>query len=199
MSAALISIIGPLAVGKTTLAELLCADLPAELIREDYRGNPFLAQSYAGDAAARLPGQLCFLVSRVRQLAVTTWPEEGLFVSDYGYCQDRIFARARLGIEEYKLYEQLARPLARVVHRPDLLIHLDAGSQTLLRRIAERGRDFERVMDGHFLDSMRAEYAKAAADALCPVIEFDCEAADFRVGAVRAALVADIRAKLGGR
>ncbi|HUT60368.1 MAG TPA: deoxynucleoside kinase [Phycisphaerae bacterium] len=199
MSAALISIIGPPAVGKTTLAELLCADLPAELIREDYRGNPFLEQSYAGGAAARLPGQLCFLVSRVRQLAVTTWPEAGLFVSDYGYCQDRVFARARLGIEDYKLYEQLAWPLARVVHPPDVLVHLDAASQTLLRRIAERGRDFERVMDAEFLDSMRAEYARAAADALCPVIEFDCEAADFRDGAVRAALAADIRAKLSGR
>jgi len=46
---------------------------------------------------------------------------------------------------------------------------------------------------------MRAEYARAAADALCPVIEFDCEAADFRDGAVRAALAADIRAKLSGR
>ena len=68
MSAALISIIGPPAVGKTTLAALLAAKLPAELIREDYAGNPFLADSYAGSEQARLPGQLYFLLSRVGQL-----------------------------------------------------------------------------------------------------------------------------------
>ena len=198
MSAALISIIGPPAVGKTTLAELLCGDLPAELIREDYSGNPFLAQSYAGEAAARMPGQLCFLISRVTQLAVTTWPQAGVFVSDYGYCQDRIFARARLGSEELKLYERLARPLARVVHAPDVLIYLDASAGTLLRRIAERGRNFEQVMDERFIESMRAEYSKAGADAMCPVIEFDCEATDFRQAAVLLELVRQVRQAMDG-
>ena len=45
MAATLISIIGPPASGKTTLAESLCADLEAELVREDYAGNAFLADS----------------------------------------------------------------------------------------------------------------------------------------------------------
>ncbi|RKY23662.1 MAG: deoxynucleoside kinase, partial [Planctomycetota bacterium] len=41
MAAKLISIIGPVAVGKTTLAECLAAQLPAEILYEDYAGNPF--------------------------------------------------------------------------------------------------------------------------------------------------------------
>ena len=197
MSAALVSIIGPPAVGKSTLAELLCRELPARLIREDWQGNPFLAASYAGDASTRLPGQMYFLLSRVSQLAETTWPEEGIFVSDYGFCQDRIFARERLGRDELDAYEEVAHRLARVVHPPDVLIHLDAGPATLLARLALRGRDFERVMDEEFLAEMRAEYGRAAMEALCPVIEFDCDAADFREAPIRADLVAKVKKELG--
>ena len=67
----------------------------------------------------------------------------------------------------------------------------------LLARLAARGRDFERVMDKEFLAAMRAEYAKAAVEARCPVIEFDCEVADFREPSVRAGLVARLRDGVG--
>jgi len=197
VSAALVSIIGPPAVGKTTLAALLCEDLPATLIREDWQGNPFLAESYAGEPAARLPGQMYFLLSRVAQLAAHTWPEEGLFVSDYGFCQDRVFARQRLGREEFAAYDAVARRLERVVRPPDVLVHLDAAPATLLARLAARGRDFERVMDEEFLSAMRAEYGRAAMEARCPVLPFDCDAADFREPSVRRALVARIQEALG--
>jgi deoxyadenosine/deoxycytidine kinase len=197
MSAALVSIIGPPAVGKTTLAELLCQDLPAQFIREDWEGNPFLPASYAGDASTRLPGQMYFLLSRVRQLAATTWPEEGTFVSDYGFCQDRIFARQRLGRDELADYDAVARRLGRVVQPASVLILLDAQPATLLARLAARARDFERVMDEEFLESMRSQYARASMEALCPVIDFDCDAKDFREPPVRAELVARIRKELG--
>ena len=96
MSAKLVSIIGPVASGKTLLAEKLSAELPAGLIREDYAGNPFLADSWAGQDDKLLAGQLYFLMSRVKQLALSAWPDDGTFVSDYGFCQDRIFAEIRL-------------------------------------------------------------------------------------------------------
>jgi deoxyadenosine/deoxycytidine kinase len=197
VSAALVSIIGPPAVGKTTLAALLCEDLPATLIREDWQGNPFLAASWAGDAAARLPGQMYFLLSRVAQLAAHTWPEAGVFISDYGFCQDRVFARRRLGAEDFAAYDAVARRLERVVRPPDVLIHLDAAPRTLLARLAARGRDFERVMDEEFLSAMRDAYARAAAEARCPVIAFDCDEADFREPPVRQTLVAGLRKALG--
>jgi deoxyguanosine kinase len=196
MSATLIGIIGPPAVGKTTLAELLAAELPAQLLREDWEGNPFLAASYAGDASTRLPGQMYFLLSRVKQLAAAAWPEEGVFVSDYGFCQDRIFARERLGRDEFDAYDAVARRLVRVVQPADLLIHLDARTTTLMGRLASRGRDFERVMDEEFLDDMRGEYSRASLEALCPVIEFDCDVADFRQRSVLADLAARIRKEL---
>jgi deoxyguanosine kinase len=197
MSAKLISIIGPPAVGKTTLAGLLCRELPAEMIREDWDGNPFLAESYDGAAMARLPGQIYFLMSRVTQLAQAAWPDSGIFVSDYGFCQDRIFAQVRLDQADYELYDPLARRLEELVHPPDLLVRLDAEQATLAGRIAYRGRAFEHVMDGPFLSCMRTAYVQAQLEARCPVVEFNCDATDFRESEVLESLVQQIRRTVG--
>ena len=196
MPAKLISVIGPPAVGKTTLAEHLAADLPADLICEDWAGNPFLAESYAGDERARLPGELYFLISRAGQLLRLSWPGDGLRVSDYGFCQDRIFAGVRLNGRDMELYDRLAARLEPLVCPPDVLVYLDAGERTLRERIARRGRDFERVMDGAFLAAMRRAYRAAAAGAACPVLRVDCDAVDVGGAAARADLVRRVRESL---
>jgi len=193
VSARLVSIIGPPAVGKTTLAELLSGKLPAEMIREDYAGNPFLAESYVGDDSARLPSQLYFLFSRVRQLAEVNWPKEGLFVSDYGFCQDRVFAACRLLGKDMPTYDELSRMAEETVHPPDVMIHLDAAEATLLERIRLRGRPFEAAMTAEFLRAMRNRYNGAAAAAGCPVIELDCDAVDFRDEGRAEEIAAEIR------
>jgi len=192
----LISIVGPPASGKTTLAEHLAAEMPAELIREDYEGNPFLADSYTGPHEARLPAQLFYLLSRVDQLSVASWPAGGLFVSDYGFCQDRLYARERLSADEMRVYDPVHDRLARLVRPPDVLVLLDASEQTLLSRIAERGRDFERAMTADFLSSMRRAYNEAAACAACPVLRVCCDEVDLRQQAERSRLIEEVRQKL---
>jgi len=196
LSAKLISVIGPPASGKTTLAEHLAAELPAGMIREDYEGNPFLADSYVGPDEARLPAQLWYLLSRVRQLSAASWPADGLLVSDYGFCQDRIYALARLSAEEIGAYEAVHERLARRVHGPELLIALDASPQTLLDRIARRGRDFEKVMTADFLSAMRRAYNGVVASASCGVLTVNCDEVDFHQAGCRARLIEEIRRKL---
>ncbi len=176
----LISIIGPVAVGKTTLAVALAGLLPAKLICEDYVGNPFLAESYIGSDKTRLPSQLYFLLSRVGQLSGGNFSEQGLAVSDYGFCQDSIYARIRLSATDFELYRTVSGRLSDLVHRPDVLIFLDATVDTLCERIAHRGRDYEAAMTPEFHQSMRAAHAEAADRADCPVIRIDCDAVDIR-------------------
>ncbi len=196
MKAALVSIIGPPAVGKTTLAERLAEALPAGLIREDYRGNPFLVEAYAGSAEARLPAQLYFLVSRAGQLSSAACQDEPK-VSDYGFCQDRIYAGALLGEHEFRLYDKLARRVERMVHPPDLLVHLDCSEPELLRRIERRGRDFERSMTRDFLARMRTAYNEFVSGSSRPVINIGAESADVRDAAMAAELAGRIRKMLG--
>ena len=198
MTAKLVSIIGPPAAGKTTLAECLSAELPAELVREDYAGNPFLSDSYVGDDEARLPSQVYFLMSRARQLAISAWPGDGLVVTDYGYCQDRIFARERLDENDFAAYCRVADRVDPLVHAPNVVISLDASVATLTGRIAERGRPFETAMTPRFLTAMREAYDAAAQAMPCPVVHVDCDAVDLRDPSWRAGLVGRIGGELSG-
>ncbi len=195
MSCALVSVIGPPAVGKTTLAEHLAAELPAEMIREDYAGNPFLADGYGGVAQARLPSQLYFLMSRVGQLSLLGWPERGVRVTDYGFCQDGIFARVTLSQADWTTYEHAAVRLGQLVKPPDVLIHLDADEATLLSRIAVRGRAHERFITAEFLTALRQAYAQAADQASCAVLRLN-GATDLREFASRAPLIEQVRSAL---
>lgn len=192
----MISIIGPPAVGKTTLAEILARKLPAELIREDYAGNPFLADSYHDLPGAALPAQLYFLISRVRQLSLSGRAPDGLFVSDYGFLQDRLYARMRLDAGDFALYRPVLRRVEPLIHRPDLLIHLDAGEAALLSRIRRRGREFENTMTAEFLRDVRNACDKGVADAACPVVRVDCETTDIRRQDALAKLTAEIGQRL---
>ncbi|MCL2701209.1 MAG: deoxynucleoside kinase [Phycisphaerae bacterium] len=196
MSAKLISIIGPPGCGKTTLATNLARVLGGRFIREPFASNPFLADAYGGQADARLPAQLYFLLSRAGQLARTVWPAEGLCVSDYGFCQDRLFAETTLAAEELALYEPIRERLAVCIHPPELLILLDAPEAELLRRIAARGREFEKVMTADFLGDMRARYRRVADAAACSVLRVDNHAVDLRNPAELATLAADVRRTL---
>ena len=196
LDAKLVSIIGPPAVGKTTLAEILAAELPAQIIYEDYAGNPFLADSYLGKAEAKLPAQLYCLMSRAGQLSALSWPREGVRVSDYGFCQDRIYATMQLAESEMKLYDRLARRLEKLLKQPDLAIHLDAGEDALLERIARRGRDFEKTFTREFLASMRRAYNEVEKLLPCGTVRVNCDEVDFRSRSALASLVADVRGQL---
>lgn len=180
MSSALVSIMGPPASGKTTLAENLAGLLPARIIREDYTGNPFLADSYTHNGRAKLPGQLYFLLSRVNQLSRRELSSAGLCVSDYAFCQDAIFASLRLSESDMQAYSAVAERVAQSVRSPDVIIWLRAPVKLLLERIAARARDYEKAMSAEFLDEISKQYAIASDNMDCSVIELDSESVNVR-------------------
>ncbi len=196
MSASLISIIGPPAVGKTTLARHLARDMGGALICEDFEGNPFLADSYLGRREACLPAQLFFLLSRVNQLSSANWPAKGLVVSDYGFCQDRIYASAKLSDQEMAIYRGVAGRLEGLVRPADMIVHLDAPEAVLELRISDRGREYEKAMTPEFLHEMRMAYNDVDRTVDCPVIRVDTDAADLRDAEARGELIAQIRNRM---
>ncbi len=193
MSARLISIIGPPASGKTTLAELLAGDLPAEVIHEDYAGNPFLAESYLGREEFALQSQLYFLFSRLSQLNLQLWPAEGTYVSDYGFCQDAVYAGVNLCRTDLAVYRRFAAGTDRMVKAPDVFISLAGSEDMLLGRIAQRGREHERVFTREFLAGLGRAYDDVLASATCPVIEVDVGAVDITSDADLAKLLGRVR------
>jgi deoxyguanosine kinase len=196
LTATLVSIIGPPASGKTTLARYMAEALGAQLVFEDFESNPFLADSYTGCDSAALPAQLYFLLSRVAQLNERHWPGEGLVVSDYGFCQDQLYASCKLDEGEYRFYFELADWLGEQVIPPSLVISLDASIATLQKRIGDRGRRYETGMDEAFLTEMRKAYNNIERELPCPVIQVDTDAVDILSVEGRDVLLAEVREKL---
>lgn len=196
MGATLVSIIGPPAAGKTTLAEYLREALPARLLREDYRSNPFLAESFRGSEGLALPSQLYFLFRRVGQLSSAAWPEEGLVVSDYGFCQDRLYARIKLSEGDLHLYERLRRRIEHLVTPPRVVIHLDASTATLLQRIRQRRRDFESFYTPDYLERLRRAHFHVSLPAECEKILVNGDRTNLLEEGPRADLLREIREAL---
>lgn len=127
---------GPLGVGKTALARLLCDRLSARGVLEP-GDNPFLDRFYADPRRQALQAQLSFLLSRYQQRSELR--QEELFargvVTDYVFSRDRLFAQLNLSPDELALYDKIYALLDDAVPRPDLVVYLQARTDVLLERL----------------------------------------------------------------
>ncbi|MDR0330991.1 MAG: deoxynucleoside kinase [Chitinispirillales bacterium] len=152
---------GVLGVGKTSLCELLGRLFGARLVLEDVGDNPFLPKFYSDRLAYAFQAQIWFLLSRHRQLSGMV-AQQDLFhsvtVSDYMFAKDGIFAGINLREDEMALYSAISRMLETTVLQPDLVVYLQASTETLLKRIEKRGRSFESQMDAQYIDDLNEAY-----------------------------------------
>ncbi|MBI5877566.1 MAG: deoxynucleoside kinase [Chloroflexi bacterium] len=155
-----IAVEGVIGVGKTTLARMLLAPFTAEPILEVVEENPFLSDFYHDRAKYAFQTQIFFLLSRYRQMQVSAPAilSRGNLVSDYILAKDRIFARATLNRDELDMHSRLYPILAESLPPPDLVVYLQADTDVLLSRIAQRDRPFERAMSRAYIDGLAGAY-----------------------------------------
>ncbi|MCI0526692.1 MAG: deoxynucleoside kinase [Nitrospira sp.] len=160
MNAKYIVIEGAIGVGKTSLAQLLAKELNARLFLEKVEDNPFLTRFYQDRRQFSFQTQIFFLLSRYRQLESLT--QQDLFsavtLSDYFMPKDRIFATLNLEPDELTLYDQIYSLLNPRIPKPDLVIYLQAETDVLMRRIKQRGRDYENDMAWDYLAALNQAY-----------------------------------------
>jgi deoxyguanosine kinase len=153
---------GAIGVGKTTLARMLREHFNSGLLLEVFEENPFLAKFYQARAQYAFQTQMFFLLSRYRQQQqqVPQLLEQGALISDYMFEKDWLFAQLNLAGDEWDVYQQLHAALAEQIPRADLIIYLQADTEVLLGRIAQRDRSFERDMDAGYIDALRQAYER---------------------------------------
>jgi len=152
---------GVIGAGKTSLCTMLAREYDARLVLEQAEENPFLEKFYRDRRGFAFQTQLWFLVSRYRQLSEAV-AQQDLFHSvtlgDYIFAKDRIFASVNLSDDEMLLYEHIADVMDDKLTRPDLVVYLQASTETLLRRIERRGRPYEYNMDPRYIASLNEAY-----------------------------------------
>ena len=196
MATKLISIMGPIGVGKTTLANNLAVEFGATLALEDFAGNPYLADSCKGRNDLILPSQVFFLMTRAKQLARSGMVDETIVVSDYAFCQDQFYAALKLVPPEMAIYRALRTPTEALVLAPRVLIHLDAPLEELHKRIAGRGREFEAWYTEEFLEAFRQAHWDYQPPAGVKQLRVNTAETDLRDGDQREKLIRMIRAML---
>src|SRR5947208_14842960 len=151
---------GVIGVGKTSLTRLLAETLNAKLVLEEVEENPFLKDFYQDRERYAFQTQMHFLFSRYQQQR--SLRQLDLFhermVSDYLFQKDRIFAGLNLSERELALYERLVGWLELDVMKPDVVVYLQAQPDTLMARIARRGRPYERDMEREYIRGLNEAY-----------------------------------------
>jgi len=79
-------------------------------------------------------------------------------VADFLLDKDPLFARLTLNNDELHLYQQIHATLSPQAPRPDLVIYLQAQTETLVDRVRRRGVGFEQPMTEAYLGLVADSY-----------------------------------------
>jgi deoxyguanosine kinase len=156
-----VAIEGVIGVGKTTLARLLQPAFDAEIILEVFEENPFLSNFYNDRERYAFQTQIFFLLSRYHQQRRTIHEIVGTgktLFTDYTFAKDALFAGINLKGDELDMYHKVHEALAEKIQKPDLLVYLQAATDTLMQRIALRDRPYERQMERSYIDELNHAY-----------------------------------------
>ncbi|MDO3408190.1 deoxynucleoside kinase [Saccharibacillus sp. CPCC 101409] len=182
-----IAVEGPIGAGKTTLATMLAAELNMPVLKEIVEENPFLGKFYQNIDEWSFQLEMFFLCNRYKQLgdagAQLTASGKPL-VSDYHIYKNLIFSERTLKGKERDKYRQIYHVLTDDLVKPGVIVYIRASLDTLLARIAGRGRSFEQDMDRAYLEQLIEDYESAMASLAVTepqtrIITVDGDAVDF--------------------
>jgi len=153
---------GPIGAGKTSLAHAMSERAGGSALLEDPDSNPFLPGFYQDRARYALPTQLFFLFQRANQVRALKQPDlfSGLTIADFMLDKDLLFARLTLNDDEFALYRQVYAQLQPQAPVPDLVIYLQASTETLIERVRRRGVPYERSIPDDYLARLAETYAR---------------------------------------
>jgi deoxyadenosine/deoxycytidine kinase len=180
-----IAVAGNIGVGKSTLVEMLACRLGWQPLYEPVDTNPYLADFYADMPAWSFQSQVYFLALRLRVHRQIIGHATSVILDRSVYEDAEIFAynlylQGGLSERDHTTYRELYQSLIEFLPPPDLLIYLRASTDTLLRRIACRGRDYERSISGEYLSGLNSLYERwIDGFNLCPVLTVPADALDY--------------------
>jgi deoxyguanosine kinase len=170
---------GNIGAGKTSLAEAMSRRFGTRLILERFEENSFLPMFYADPQRYAFPLEMSFLADRYQQLKEELFRTD-LFlhgiISDYIVDKSLIFARKTLNQDEYLLYKKLFEIVHSFLPKPELLVYLHCSTDSLLRNIRKRGREYERDIKADYLQKIHEsymEFIRSRPEASILVIESD--------------------------
>lgn len=160
-----VGIAGNIGVGKTTLTKLIADRFNWEPFFESVIDNPYLDDFYTDMERWSFNLQVYFLSKRFQT-------HREMIQGDYSAVQDRtiyedaeIFAfnlhqMGKMNRRDYENYRELFTVMTSFLREPDLIIYLRASTDTLISRIRQRGREYERSISPEYLHQLNVAYER---------------------------------------
>ncbi len=180
-----VAVAGNIGVGKSTLVGMLCAKLGWEPFYEPVTENPYLADFYSNMNAWSFHSQVFFLAHRLKahhelaQHPASVIQDRSVYEDAEIFAQN-LFLQGHIQPRDYQTYRELYETVMRFLPPPDLVIYLRASVSTLMGRISNRGRDYERTITAEYLESLNRLYESWLTNfTLCPVLTVPADDLDF--------------------
>jgi deoxyadenosine/deoxycytidine kinase len=91
-----------------------------------------------------------------------------------------LYRQGNMDERDYGVYRELYEVLTLYLPPPDLVVYLRASVPTLQKRIAQRGREYERGISAAYLASLNGLYEEwIDAFSLCPVLTIAADELDY--------------------
>lgn len=148
--------------GKTVYMEMLSKAMNIPCFQEPVDDNPLLDKFYHDRKRYSFPLQIFFLNRRFDMLkkASNLGKPSLMDRSIYG---DMIFAKllfeeGNMDKDEYQLYRELLANMLDHVAAPKLMIYLRIDTDSAIKRIKKRGRDYEQIVEREYWENLNKEY-----------------------------------------
>jgi deoxyadenosine/deoxycytidine kinase len=201
-----VAVAGNIGVGKSTLVSLLCQRLEWQPFYEPVAENPYLADFYRDMRTWAFHSQIFFLTNRLRShRQLIEHPNSA--IQDRSVYEDaevfahNLYRQGLISERDYSTYRELYQVLTEFLPPPDLVVYLRASVPTLLERISQRGRAYERQITAVYLDQLNQLYEDwIARFNLCPVLTVPADDLDYVSHSSHLDLVArKVQEKLTGK
>jgi deoxyadenosine/deoxycytidine kinase len=177
-----LAIAGNIGVGKTELTDRLAAELGWKVYYEPVIQNPYLDPFYKDMERWSFHLQIYFLAERFKA-QVKIGKSGEAFIQDRTIYEDAeifaktLFEQGSMTEVDYLNYLELFHCMTDFLRPPDLIVYLHASPDTLMERIARRGRESEKAITRDYLERLSSAYddwtARAARRGEVLVIDTD--------------------------
>ena len=168
-------------VGKTTFTKLLSEKLNWTPFFESVSDNPYLSDFYTDMKRWSFNLQIFFLHKRFEMhqkmsASLTSVIQDRTIYEDLEIFAKNLYRLGKLSQRDWDNYYGLFKVMNFYLKRPDLIIYLKADTDTLLRRIKRRGRDYENSIDSEYIHTLNISYdrwVESLSDQTVMIIETD--------------------------
>jgi len=165
MATKYIAVAGNMGSGKSSLVGFLCEHFGLKPFFEPNDINPFLPLFFRDMKRWAFHSQMHFLTHKFRihrelDLFPGTVVQDRTIYEDAEVFAANLYRQGCLTKEEFRTYRDLYEVMTRVINPPDLLIYLECPLDVLKKRIAGRGRGFEKGVSGEYLARLERYYKR---------------------------------------